>query len=72
MKILFVTGSDAGFFNSLLIFLQGFAERLPGQTLAVCDFGFTSAQAQFLRGLGVLLRGRPTSPRAACFAARRR
>ena len=55
MKILFITGSDAGFFNSLLIFLQGFAERLPGQTLAVCDFGFAPAQAQFLRELGVLL-----------------
>jgi hypothetical protein len=64
MKALFITGSDAGFFNSLLIFLQGFAERLPGQTLAVCDFGFTPAQAQFLRELGVLL------PRASDLASR--
>lgn len=55
MKILFITGSDAGFFNSLLIFLQSFAERLPGQPLAVCDFGFAPAQAQFLREFGVLL-----------------
>lgn len=53
--MLFITGSDAGFFNSLLIFLQAFAERFSGQTLAVCDFGFAPAQAQFLRELGVLL-----------------
>jgi hypothetical protein len=38
-----------------LIFLQAFAERLPGQLLVVCDFGFTAPQAQFLRELGVLL-----------------
>jgi hypothetical protein len=59
MKILFVTGSDAAFFNSLLICLQSFAERLPGQRLLVCDFGLTDAQARFLRGLGLLLERPP-------------
>jgi hypothetical protein len=59
MKILFVTGSNDGLFNSVLVFLQSFAERLPGQPLAVCDFGFQPAQAAFLRELGVLLP-RPT------------
>jgi hypothetical protein len=55
MKTIFITGSDAGFFNSLLIFLQSFDERLPGQPLAVCDFGFAPEQARFLRERGVLL-----------------
>jgi hypothetical protein len=55
MKILFITGSNDGLFNSLLVFLQSFAERFSGQPLAVCDFGFAPAQAAFLRELGVLL-----------------
>jgi len=55
MKMLFVTGSNAAFFNSLLICLQSFSERLPGQRLLVCDFGLTPAQAQFLQHLGLLL-----------------
>jgi hypothetical protein len=59
MKILFVTGSDAAFFNSLLICLQSFAERMPGERLLVCDFGLTDAQARFLRGLGLLLERPP-------------
>jgi hypothetical protein len=59
MNIVFVTGSDAPFFNSMLVFLQAFAERLPGQRLWVCDFGLTPAQAHFLRGLGILLERPP-------------
>jgi hypothetical protein len=55
MNILFVTGSDAAFFNSLLICLQSFAERMPGHRLLVCDFGLTRAQAEFLRSLDLLL-----------------
>jgi hypothetical protein len=55
MKVLFVTGSDAAFFNSLLILLQSFAERMPGQRLLVCDFGLAPAQARFLDDLDVLL-----------------
>lgn len=55
MTIRFVTGSNAAFFNSLLIFLQSFAERMPGQRLLVCDFGLTRAQAEFLRSRDLLL-----------------
>ena len=40
MNIIFVTGGDAAFFNSMLVGLQSFAERLPDQRLLVCDFGF--------------------------------
>jgi hypothetical protein len=64
MTTLFITGSDAAFFNSLLIFLQAFAERLPGQSRVVCDFGLAPPQAAFLRELGVLL------PRPAELGAR--
>src|ERR1700728_239832 len=60
MNILYVTGCDAPFFNSLLICLQSFAERMPGHGLFVCDFGLTGAQAEFLRSLGVLLARPPT------------
>jgi hypothetical protein len=60
MNVIFVTGSDAAFFNSMLVGLQSFAERMPGQRLLVCDFGFSGAQAAFLRGLGVLLERPPT------------
>lgn len=60
MNIVFVTGSDAAFFNCLLVFLQAFAERLPGQRLGICDFGFTEGQAEFLRSLGILLE-RPSA-----------
>jgi hypothetical protein len=59
MKLLFVTGCDSAFFNTFLICLQSFAERISDQRLFVCDFGLTSAQAQFLRHLGLLLV-RPT------------
>lgn len=59
MNIVFITGSDAAFFDSMLVALQSFAERMPGQRLLVCDFGFTGAQAEFLRDLGVLLRRPP-------------
>ena len=59
MKIIFVTGSDAAFFNSTLVGLQSFAECMPGQRLLVCDFGFDGAQAGFLRGLGMLLERPP-------------
>ncbi|MGB6467166.1 MAG: hypothetical protein WBF27_13365 [Xanthobacteraceae bacterium] len=67
MNIIFVTGSDAAFFNSMLVGLQSFAERLPGQRLLVCDFGFTGAQAEFLRSLGVLLGRPPTLASAGGF-----
>ncbi len=59
MKIIFVTGSDAAFFNSTLVGLQSFAECMPCQRLLVCDFGFDGAQAGFLRGLGMLLERPP-------------
>lgn len=59
MNILFVTGSDSAFFNSLLVCLQSFSERMPGHRLLVCDFGLLGAQAEFLRGLGVLLERPP-------------
>ena len=59
MNMAFVTGSDAAFFNSMLVGLQSFAERMPGQRLMICDFGFTAAQAEFLRGLGALLQRPP-------------
>lgn len=67
MSIIFVTGSDAAFFNSMLVGLQSFAERMPGQRLLVCDFGFSGAQAGFLRGLGVLLERPPVLASAGAF-----
>ncbi len=67
MSIIFVTGSDAAFFNSMLVGLQSFAERMPGQRLLVCDFGFSGAQAGFLRGLGVLLERPPMLASAGAF-----
>jgi hypothetical protein len=62
MNLLFVTGSNLGFFNSLLVGLQSFAERLPGQRLLVGDYGLHPAQAAFLRELGVLLEAPPDLP----------
>jgi len=59
MNILYVTGCDAPFFNSLLICLQSFTERMPRHRLLVCDFGLTGAQAEFLHGLGALLTRPP-------------
>lgn len=59
MNTLFVTGSDSAFFNSLLVCLQSFAERMPGHRLLVCDFGLMGPQAKFLRSLGVLLERPP-------------
>ena len=44
----------------MLVGLQSFAERMPGRRLLVCDFGFNGAQAEFLRGLGMLLERPPT------------
>jgi hypothetical protein len=67
MNIIFVTGSDAAFFNSMLVGLQSFAERMPGQRLLVCDFGFTGRQAEFLRGFGVLLQRPPVLASASVF-----
>ena len=58
--MIFVTGCDAAFFNTLLITLQSFAEKLPNQSLLVCDFGLHPQQAQYLRNLGLLLE-RPES-----------
>ncbi len=62
MKVLFVTGSNYAFFNSMLVGLQSFAERLPGERLLVCDYGMSPPQAQFLRELGQLLECPPTLP----------
>lgn len=67
MNIVFVTGSDAAFFNSMLVGLQSFAEHMPGQRLLVCDFGFTGAQAEFLRSLGALLQRPPMLASAGVF-----
>ncbi|QWD92699.1 hypothetical protein ICV00_08550 [Polynucleobacter asymbioticus] len=55
MKMIFVTGCDAAFFNTLLITLQSFAETLPDQQLLVCDYGLHPQQAQYLRIRGQLL-----------------
>ena len=60
MALLFVTGSNAGFFNSLLICLQSFAERLPGHRLLVCDYGMNALQTQFLRQMGILVERPPS------------
>jgi hypothetical protein len=62
MALRFVTGGNAAFFNTLLICLQSFAERLPGHRLQVCDFGLNGAQAKFLDSLGLLL---PQPPQLA-------
>ncbi len=62
MQMIFITGSNAGFFNSLLITLQSFAERLPGEMLWVCDFGLSPPQAEFLRQRGQLLERPHTLP----------
>jgi hypothetical protein len=70
MNIVFVTGSDAAFFNSMLVGLQSFAERMPGERLLVCDFGFTGAQAEFLRSLGVLLQRPPELASRGAFACK--
>ena len=64
MNVLFATGSDSAFFNSLLVCLQAFAERMPDCRLFVCDFGLTDAQSQFLRGLGLWL-DRPPALRSS-------
>ena len=53
--MIFVTGCDAAFFNTLLITLQSFAEKIPDQKLLVCDYGLHPAQAQYLRARGQLL-----------------
>jgi len=53
--MIFVTGCDAGFFNTLLITLQSFAEKIPNQRLLVCDYGLHPQQAQYLRTKGLLL-----------------
>lgn len=53
--MIFITGCDAGFFNTLLITLQSFAEKLPGERLLVCDYGLHPQQAQYLRAKGQLL-----------------
>jgi hypothetical protein len=67
MNVIFVTGGDSAFFNSLLVCLQSFAERMPGRRLLVCDFGFMPAQAAFLRGLGLLLERPPELASAGVF-----
>jgi hypothetical protein len=64
LSYLFVTGCNAGYFNTLLMTLQSFALRMPGQRLLVCDYGLTPQQCEFLRRQGQLLERPPTvSPR---------
>jgi len=58
-RLLFITGSNAAFFNSLLICLQSFSDRIPGCRLLVCDYGLTPQQRQFLAELGQLLLAPP-------------
>lgn len=70
MSLLFVTGSDRAFFNSLLVCLQSFAERMPSHRLHVCDFGLTDAQAAFLGSLDLLLPRPPDLARAGVFHAK--
>lgn len=53
--MIFVTGCDAAFFNTLLITLQSFSEKLSNQVLLVCDFGLHPQQAHYLRSKGMLL-----------------
>jgi|GEM_PF-3961578 len=72
MEFVFVTGSGAAFFNSMLVGVQALAERIPGRRLLVCDFGFTGAQAEFLRGLGVLLERPPAAAWQALLPAAQR
>ena len=60
MPCLFITGSNNGFFNSLLITLQSFTVRLPGQRLLVCDYGMAHQQREFLRSKGQLLERPPS------------
>lgn len=61
--MIFVTGCDAAFFNTLLITLQSFAENLPDQQLLVCDYGLHPQQVQYLRARGQLLE-RPADLKA--------
>lgn len=63
MSYYFVTGCNAGYFNTLLITLQSFAVRLPDQRLLVCDYGLTPQQCEFLRRQGQLLERPPGVPR---------
>ncbi len=58
----FVTGCNAGFFNTLLITLQSFAVRVPEQRLLVCDYGLVPKQCEFLRRRGQLLERPPGIP----------
>ncbi len=60
MNLLFVTGCNTGFFNTLLICLQSFSLRTSGQRLFVCDYGMTKPQAEFLREIGILIERPPS------------
>lgn len=62
MSLLFITGSNASFFPSLLITLQSFSERIPNQKILVCDYGLNEQQANFLRQKNQLLERPPTLP----------
>ncbi len=62
MSFIFVTGCNAGYFNTLLVTLQSFALRLPDQRLLVCDYGLAPNQREFLRGQGQLLDRPPGIP----------
>ncbi len=65
MTLLFVTGGNAAFFNTMMICLQSFGDRLPGHRLLVCDYGLTPEQAKFLAGEDCLLKRPPDVPRDA-------
>ena len=55
MGLTFITGGNDEFFPTLLGLLQSFSERIAGEPLLVCDFGFRPAEQQFLRRRGLLL-----------------
>lgn len=60
MSFVFITGSDASFFPTLLVTIQSFSVRFPAQRLLVCDYGLNTQQRNFLLAKGQLLERPPT------------
>lgn len=65
MRIVHVTGCDARYFLTTLVFLEALRERVPEADMRVCDFGMTDAQADMLRGAGTLLERPARLPKGA-------